>query len=31
MCLEQAFALVEAPGAKSRIAMEIQALKSRLN
>jgi regulator of sirC expression with transglutaminase-like and TPR domain len=31
MCLEQAFALVEAPGAKSRIAMEIQALKGRLN
>jgi regulator of sirC expression with transglutaminase-like and TPR domain len=31
MCLEQAFSLVEAPGAKDRIAMEIQALKSRLN
>ncbi len=31
MCLEQALALVEAAGAKSRIAMEIQALKSRLN
>jgi len=31
MCLEQALALVEAPGAKNRIAMEIQALKSRLN
>ncbi|MBI3503816.1 MAG: transglutaminase family protein [Proteobacteria bacterium] len=31
MCLEQAFALVEAAGAKNRIAMEIQALKSRLN
>ncbi|MBL8831682.1 MAG: transglutaminase family protein [Rhodospirillales bacterium] len=31
MCLEQAHALVEAPGAKSRIAMEIQALKGRLN
>lgn len=31
MCLEQAFSLVGAPGAKDRIAMEIQALKSRLN
>jgi regulator of sirC expression with transglutaminase-like and TPR domain len=31
MCLEQALALVEAPGAKNRIAMEIQALNSRLN
>ncbi|MBI1244589.1 MAG: tetratricopeptide repeat protein [Alphaproteobacteria bacterium] len=31
MCLEQAFSLVEAPGAKGRIAMEIQALKGRLN
>ncbi len=31
MCLEQALALVEAAGAKDRIAMEIQALKGRLN
>jgi regulator of sirC expression with transglutaminase-like and TPR domain len=31
MCLEQAHALVEAPGAKARIAMELQALNSRLN
>ena len=31
MCLEQAASLVEAPQARSRIAMEIQALKSRLN
>ncbi len=31
MCLEQAHALVGAAGAKDRIAMEIQALKSRLN
>lgn len=31
MCLEQAATLVEAPQARARIAMEIQALKSRLN
>jgi regulator of sirC expression with transglutaminase-like and TPR domain len=31
MCLEQAAALIEAPQARARIAMEIQALKSRLN
>jgi regulator of sirC expression with transglutaminase-like and TPR domain len=31
MCLEQSAALVEAPPARARIAMEIQALKSRLN
>ena len=31
MCLEQAYALVEAPSAKARIAMELQALNSRLN
>lgn len=31
MCLEQAHALVEAPGARARIAMELQALASRLN
>jgi regulator of sirC expression with transglutaminase-like and TPR domain len=31
MCLEQAASLVEAPQARARIAMEIQALKSRLN
>ena len=29
--MEQAATLIEAPQARSRIAMEIQALKSRLN